>query len=91
MDEFTHIFRIQPRIELRRSYQVAAQYSELASVGFRGSCVELSGGSRRRIAQFSDGFKELAAMSNKGNSEVPQIVAREPRQDRTVDRVIVEV
>src|SRR5262249_8246503 len=41
-------------------------------------------------AQGSDGVKKLSAMTDKTDAQIPQVVCRQGRQDRTVDLIFAE-
>ena len=79
----------------RPAHQVAEQYCQVAPLARPWRAVKFGHRLRRRlgfctIAQHRDGVEQLAAMPDDRDAQIVDVLRRQARQDRFVDRVVAE-
>jgi hypothetical protein len=100
-DQFAQILRIKLRRERRRADQVTKHDGELAAFGvdphpslprLRGRVKDGIGRGGSRIAgERGDRTEQPAAMADRGDAELAQILGRQLRQNLAVDVIVAEV
>jgi hypothetical protein len=91
-DHLAQILGIEPRGKGCRGDQIAKHHGKLAPLGGRPhpSLRRVRGRVREGAAQSSDRFQELAAMADRRDAKIPQILGRQARQNLHVDRILAE-
>jgi CHASE2 domain-containing sensor protein len=78
-DDLAQILGIEARGQRRRTNQIAEHHRQLAALGFAGGDGD-RGGRQWRFgrAERGDGVEQSAAMADRGDTQLAQILAREP-------------
>jgi len=93
-DQLPQILRIKPRRQRRRADEIAKHHRQLAAFGIGGSqCINgrrrySSGG--HRGAERSDSVEDSAAVADRHDAELTQILGRQPPQHLPVNVVLAE-
>jgi hypothetical protein len=100
--QIAHLLRIEAAAELGRADQVDEHHRQLASLGVwsrrdrwrrgRRHCRRrLQGsGSGARFVQCGDGFEQEAAVTDRGDPDLLEVLHRQPRQHPGVDGILAE-
>jgi hypothetical protein len=94
-DYLPHLLGIEARRQHRRVDEVAEHHGQLASLGNAGRSNGWDGGERccgcwLNIPQRRDGIEQSAAVPDRSNTELTQILARESTQNLPINVVVVE-
>jgi hypothetical protein len=91
-DHLAQLFGIEPRGERRRADQIAEHHRQLPAFGSRAGrgLRRRHRGSREPGAQAGDRFQYLAAMTDRADAELFQILRGQPRQQFGSDMVLLE-
>jgi hypothetical protein len=92
-DDLAQVLWVHAGGERRRTDKVAEHDGDLAALGVSVDCrnsVAWRDFRARVSAQGGDGVEQLTAVSNNAYAEILQVLCRQARQDRLVDRILAE-